>query len=105
MVLQSSFRYLENYIKVIHPELLDGQQTDAMFVSIRPRLPIGVNGIGTLLTKISDWRLAVVKKHVTYVYVLEALAGSLWRLEMIALENVVVDGLCAYAFRDKFASQ
>jgi integrase/recombinase XerD len=56
-------RYLENYIKVIRPELLHGKQTDTLFVSVRHGLPIGVNGIAPIIEKYV--RLARVKKRVT----------------------------------------
>jgi integrase/recombinase XerD len=56
-------RYLENYIKVIRPELLHGKQTDVLFISVRHGLPIGVNGIGPIIDKYV--RLARVKKRVT----------------------------------------
>jgi integrase/recombinase XerD len=56
-------QYLENYIKVIRPELLHGKQTDTLFVSVRHGLPIGVNGIAPIIEKYV--RLARVKKRVT----------------------------------------
>jgi integrase/recombinase XerD len=56
-------QYLENYIKVIRPELLHGKQTETLFVSVRHGLPIGVNGIAPIIEKYV--RLAGVKKRVT----------------------------------------
>ncbi|MFZ1073514.1 MAG: tyrosine-type recombinase/integrase [Verrucomicrobiia bacterium] len=56
-------RYLENYIKVIRPEMLHGKQTDTLFVSVRHGLPIGVNGLGPIIDKYV--RRAGVKKRVT----------------------------------------
>jgi integrase/recombinase XerD len=56
-------QYLENYIKAIRPELLKGQETDKLFISIRNGMPIGENGVEHLLDKYTS-RLRL-KKRVT----------------------------------------
>jgi integrase/recombinase XerD len=54
--------FLENYIKVIRPELLRAHQSDRLFVSLRGR-PISKNAVDALVQKYA--RLAKVEKHVT----------------------------------------
>jgi integrase/recombinase XerD len=56
-------QYLENYIKAIRPELLQGRQADTLFISVHPGKPIGSHGVGVVIAKYV--RLANVKKHVT----------------------------------------
>jgi integrase/recombinase XerD len=56
-------QYLENYIKAIRPELLKGQDTDKLFLSVQNGMPLGGNGVKHLLDKYT--RRLRLKKHVT----------------------------------------
>jgi len=56
-------QYLENYIKAIRPELLKGQTTDKLFLSLQNGLPLGANGVKYLLDKYT--RRLRLKKRVT----------------------------------------
>lgn len=55
-------RFLENYRKVIRPELLRGATSSRLFISLRAR-PMGKNTVGAVVEKYA--RLARVKKPVT----------------------------------------
>ena len=54
--------FLENYLKVIRPELLGRRSSDRLFISRRGR-PMAKNTVGQMVEKYA--RLSKVKKHVT----------------------------------------
>lgn len=56
-------QFLENYLKVIRPEMLKGRQTDKLFLSIRDGRPIGEHGVKAILNYYV--RKLRLKKHVT----------------------------------------